>query len=149
MSKEKNGRVGCAGLSTDELRDYILELNGRFQIHRAFLKLAPMPGMIKDCLGRIVYMNGKAEELLGATFADLFGNTLAKFIPKSQHARSSKQDGQVLRTSEPGVFLNQFIQAEGKIIWYTVLKFAFTDDNGEKFIGWMAVDSGHSASLDL
>lgn len=95
--------------------------------------------MIKDYLGRVVYMNRPAEELFGCKLPVMFGRTLVDHQIKNEPARTSKQDGQVLRSKEPGVFVNQFIDLNERVVRYTCLKFPFHDDNGEMFIGWLAV----------
>jgi PAS domain-containing protein len=132
----------AADCTVDELRAYIYDLNGRFQIHRAFFKLAPMPAMIKDSLGRVVFMNKLAEELFGFKMPVMFGKTLVDHQIKSEVERTGKQDGQVLRSKAAGVFLNQFIDLEDRVVRYSCLKFPIFAENGDTFIGWMAVKSG-------
>ncbi len=134
------GPKKCIDLSNEELRDYLITTNGHFQTVRSFLRLLRTPGMIKDSIGRVLYMNAEAEKLFGVSLKAYLGKTMVDFAP-SLHMNSEmgRQDGKVLRTRSAQVFFNKFLDLEDRVWRYTVIKFPFDNDDEDTFLGWIAL----------
>ncbi len=129
-------------MSVDELREAILKINGRFQIMRSFMAIVPIPAIIKDSSGRVLYMNPLAELMFDTTVAKAFGEDTSHFHTDDEAVGVATHEKKVLHSKKPHVFLNVYLR-RGKRERYTALSFLFTDDDDNFYLGWLAVPQSH------
>lgn len=121
------------------------ESEERFQ---AFMDNSPAVAFIKDDTGEFVYWNERAPlsaQLLGGRSWQ--GKTAFDLWPESA-CMASRHDQQVLQQSMPIVHHEPVLLEDGTRREWIVYKFPFTDRDGRRFIGGMAIDDTARAEAE-
>src|SRR5919108_2656045 len=125
----------------DELAEELAQRNGTLQSIMSFMSVAPLPAFLKDANGRVLFINGRGEELFGMSADDMRGKTFPEIfrIERPEMIRGIKvQDRKVLTSPTPLVFIEHFLPERGAVRFSTI-KFRLALEFGDEIIGAFAV----------
>lgn len=101
---------------------------------------SPAAAFMKDDQGRYVYFSERMTAMFYAPLADLKGKTDFDWLPEYMAAEIWENDQQVLSTGKPLELIQAIPGLDGKLLYWLVFKFPFTNAAGKKFVGGVAVD---------
>lgn len=105
-----------------------------------FLENSPAVIYITDENGRYLYANPAALAYTGATTAELIGRTVYDMFP-TEVATELEQTGRQILAQDKQTAVNEVhYQRNGQTYWFQDIKFPFTDANGNRLLGGIAVD---------
>lgn len=126
------------------------ELNDTRQLFSLFINNSPTIIYMKDASGRFVFANEKFERSFDVRGSDIIGKTNLSVLSEEISERVRKTDEFVLKTGQPTQTV-EIIPASGKIRHWLSYKFLIKNQNGEKFIGGVAIDitERHEMEIEL
>lgn len=138
---DDSGRYFVAGMGVDigernRLQQQLRESEARFQ---AFLDHSPTVTWMKDEQGRYLYVSQSCKEFLGITGDDWRGKTDFDFFPREFAARARELDLEVLSGGGSSEVEGP-AAGIGEPRHWLLVRFAFTDYSGRRFIGGVATD---------
>lgn len=131
--------TGIARDVTDRKR-LELELSKERQRARAFLHNSAVVAWMKDAEGRYVFLSDNFEKRFRARLDEWKGKTDLELWPPDIAAQFREHDRQVLRSQRPLEGIEKAVEADGSISSWLVSKFPFEDQDGNRYIGGIAVD---------
>ena len=138
---DEGGNYFVAGMGVDigernRLQQQLRESEARFQ---AFLDHSPTVTWMKDEDGRYLYVSQSCKEFLGITGDDWRGKTDFDFFPKDFAERARELDLEVLNSGGSSEVEGP-AAGTGEPRHWLLVRFAFTDYSGHRFIGGVATD---------
>ena len=138
---DESGNYFVAGIGVDigernRLQQLLRESEARFQ---AFLDHSPTVTWMKDEAGRYLYVSQSCREFLGITDDSWRGKTDFDFFPREFAERARELDLEVLSNGGPSEVEGPSAGIGEPRHWLLV-RFAFTDHAGHRFIGGVATD---------
>jgi len=116
------------------------EFQDRLRQLQAFMNNSPAAAFMKDDGGRYVYFSERMASMFYAPLSDLEGKTDFDWLPEYLASQIWTSDQLVLSTGEPLELIQTVPAADGKLLYWLVFKFPFTNARGQKFVGGVAVD---------
>lgn len=116
------------------------ELRDRLRQLEAFMAHSPAAAYMKDEKGRYVYSSERMASMFYAPLSDLEGKTDFDWLPEYLAAQIWQSDQEVLHSGRSSELVQTVPTADGKLLYWLVFKFPFTNARGEKFVGAVAVD---------
>jgi PAS domain S-box-containing protein len=113
------------------------ESESRFQ---AFMDNSPAAAFMKDAEGRYVYGNRTEARALGTSLEGFRGKTDFDLFWYDIAQRLRENDARVLATGRPIEITETAPTADRSSSRWLVLKFPFTDAQGRRYVGGMAID---------
>ena len=101
---------------------------------------APVVAFMKDASGRYVYANERMESMFQIPFEKLKGETDFFYLPEDVANTLRENDRDVIESGRTVELLETVPTPNGAAKHWMVIKFPFTDRDGEKFVGGVAVD---------
>ncbi len=140
-------------LAADEIADAIANADdSNFRMILSFITMLPVPGIVKDRTGRVLYMNRRAEsafniqsrQACGLQVSDILQICDRHLINKLRH-----QDHDVIAANTAMAFFDVATDTDGrprsKAARYAVLKFPFCDWEGDVLIGALMLRTSEAA----
>ena len=112
-------------------------VNERFQ---AFMGNTPAIAWAKDQRGRYVYLNQTFEVQFGVLLGEWFGKTDAEVWPPEAAQQYIESDKKVLATGMPVETIETIVTATGPKRQWLCIKFPFTDEHGNQYLGGIGLD---------
>ena len=116
------------------------ELRDRLRQLEAFMAHSPAAACMKDEKGRYVYSNERMASMFYAPLSDLEGKTDFDWLPEYLASQIWQSDQAVLLSGKPSELVQTVPTTDGKLLYWLMFKFPFTNARGEKFVGAVAVD---------
>ncbi|WP_088893701.1 PAS domain-containing protein [Leptolyngbya ohadii] len=116
------------------------QLREREALFHAFMNHSPAIAFMKDDAGRIVYANQRLERLFQITAEELIGKTDFDLLPEPIAQQLRANDLLMLESGSPIEFIEVIPSTDGSIAHWLTLRFPFTDSQGNRFVGGVAVD---------
>ncbi len=104
------------------------------------MKHSPVVAFMKDARGRYVYANERMESMFQISFEKLKGETDFSFMPEDAANAVRENDRLVVESQQTIELLETIPTPDGATRHWMVIKFPFTDREGENFVGGVAVD---------
>lgn len=122
-----------------QARDYqeLLESEGRL---RAFMDYGPALAFMKDDQFRYVYMNPIMERTFQVALADIQGKADFDWLPESTARTVRENDLKVLESGQAVETFETVATPDGTLRHWMVVKFPFTQPDGRRFVGGVALD---------
>lgn len=119
---------------TEDISEEIVARNGGFQVMLSFMRMAPMPAIVTDCLGRVLFMNPLAENYVKARVWESRGKFLNELIhlSASDAAIADRHRDSVLGGGGAMVTMETYRTGSQRI---TVCTFPFRDNSNEMLAG--------------
>ena len=108
--------------------------------YRAFMNNIPAVALIKDAMGRILYINEPMERIYKIKIADVQGKTLADWIPEENARRIRVHDEEVLSTKRLIQTEEVIPTPDGVLHHWLAFRFPIEEPSGELLVGTVAVD---------
>jgi diguanylate cyclase (GGDEF)-like protein/PAS domain S-box-containing protein len=124
---------------TNDERPY-RELVASAERLQAFMRHSPALVFMKDSEGRYVYVNSRLEETFGIRLADIEGKIDADWLPEAVAQTARQNDLLVLENGEAIETIETIPTPNGEERHWMVLKFPFTQVDGQRFVGGVAID---------
>ena len=123
----------------DSPRDYreLLESEGRL---RAFMDHGPVLAFMKDDQLRYVYVNPVMERTFSVALSDIQGKADFDWLPPSAARTVRDNDLKVLASGGAVETLESLPTPDGAMRHWMVIKFPFTQPDGRRFVGGVALD---------
>ncbi len=118
----------------------IEDLQDRLRQLQAFMDHSPAAAFMKDESGRYVYATERMSQMFYAPLSGLEGKTDFDWLPEYLATQIWQSDQEVLHTGKSTELVQTVPAADGKLLYWLVFKFPFTNARGEKFVGGVAVD---------
>lgn len=106
----------------------------------AFMSHSPVVAFMKDASGCYVYANERMESMFQISFDRLKGETDFSWLPEHVANKVRENDCFVIDSGQTVELLETVPTPDGAAKHWMVIKFPFTDREGEKFVGGVAVD---------
>lgn len=119
--------------SNQDLQDSLRQM-------QAFMNNSPAAAFMKDEQGRYVYFSERMASMFYAPLSDLEGKTDFDWLPEYLATQIWTSDQLVLSTGKPLELIQTVPAADGRLLYWLVFKFPFTNASGQKFVGGVAVD---------
>lgn len=116
---------------------------GRLEIQRrftAFMDHSPALAFMKDAAGRLLYVNKAWTQVFRMSAEEVHGKSDFDLWPKSTARRLRTTDEALLRENRPQQALEQVPVPGSSSHDWLIVKFPFTNHEGEQLIGGTAVD---------
>lgn len=110
------------------------------ELFQAFMSHSPVVAFMKDEQGRYVYVNQCWEDLFSLKIEEIQGKTDFDWMDGETARQFQENDRMVLASGRAVELLETIPLPNGELSFWTVLKFPFTNANGQKFIGSAAID---------
>jgi diguanylate cyclase (GGDEF)-like protein/PAS domain S-box-containing protein len=138
--REESGEVLVGGLGVDvgERNRLERELRASESRFQAFLDNNPGLSWMKDEEGRYLYTSASYLRMLG--LEDVRGKTDFDFLPERFAARMREIQRKVLETGEVQVAEGPAYDLKVSDRYWTLTMFPFTDIEGRRFVGGVAID---------
>jgi diguanylate cyclase (GGDEF)-like protein/PAS domain S-box-containing protein len=111
---------------------------GRREIQRrftAFMDTSPAASFMKDAAGRLLYVNRAWSLLFGRKPEESYGKTDFELWPEQTATQLRETDQSLLAEDQPRQLVETIQNRE-----YLVVKFPFSNERGERFVGGTAID---------
>jgi PAS domain S-box-containing protein len=108
--------------------------------YRAFMDNIPAIALIKDRVGRILYINEPMSKIYNIKFDDIRGKTLADWIPVEIATQIRLHDQEVLSTRRVMQFEEVVPTPDGTLHHWLAFRFPLEEPDGELLVGMVAVD---------
>lgn len=117
--------------------DRLRESENRF---RTFMDSSPTVAYMKDEKGHYHFINQMMTDLYHVTTESLRGKTDFDWLPEEIAAELKVNDAKVLKSGETIKTIEIVPLADGDPHYWLTLKFPFTNNEGRRFVGGVAVD---------
>lgn len=113
-----------------------------------FINASPFVTYMKDAKGRYVYSNQKLKDMFSMTMTDLENKTDFEWLPPEIAEKVWENDQSVINLQKTLEVVENVPTPDGVSRFWMVIKFPFTNHNGEKFVGGVAVDITAQKSIE-
>lgn len=105
----------------------------------AFMEKTPILAFIKDVSGKFVYINPTFERVFDITLEEIIGKTVFDYWPLEVAQKVDAHDATIYDSDQQVEAYEDVPTKDGMRHWFSV-KFAFTNAEGERFMGATAID---------
>ncbi len=127
---EAHSQTPCSGFDPQRSLDTLL----------AFIDHSPAVAFLKNADGQMLYVNRVFEETFQQPAIQFLGKRDAELWPAEIAAQLHAHDLQVLTTGQPLQVIEHVPTPDGRLRTWLSFKFRVTAEQGEHYIGGMAVD---------
>jgi diguanylate cyclase (GGDEF)-like protein/PAS domain S-box-containing protein len=126
-----------AGKKMNETLEALRDSERRFH---AFMDTSPVVAYMKDESGRYVYVNQSFRRLFRANDPDLIGKSDQELLPEEIAKKLRDSDRSVLADNRSAELMEQIPSEKGDMRHWLAVKFPFTSQSGQKFLGGTSID---------
>lgn len=126
-----------AGKKMNDTLEALRDSERRFH---AFMDTSPVVAYMKDETGKYVYVNQSFRRLFRATDPELIGKTDQELMPEDVAKRLRETDRSVLADNRSAELMEQVPGEKGEMRHWLAVKFPFTSQSGQKFLGGTSID---------
>ncbi len=123
-----------------QLQETQRELAAQKAKFEAFIENSPCVIFMKDEQGRNVFMNRRGEEVFGFRRGEAFGKRDVDWMDAEMARLSMENDRKVFATGRVIDEIEEVLTHDGSIAHWLVVKFPFTDPDGRRLLGGVALD---------
>jgi diguanylate cyclase (GGDEF)-like protein/PAS domain S-box-containing protein len=126
-----------AGKKMNETLEALRDSERRFH---AFMDTSPVVAYMKDEAGKYVYVNQSFRRLFRADAQNLIGKTDQELLPEEVAKKLRESDRGVLADNRSAELMEQIPGEKGDMRHWLAVKFPFTSQSGQKFLGGTSID---------
>ncbi len=126
-----------AGKKMNDTLEALRDSERRFH---AFMDTSPVVAYMKDEAGKYVYVNQSFRRLFRANASELIGKTDHELLPEEVAKKLRESDRGVLADNRSAEFTEQVPGEKGDMRHWLAVKFPFTSQSGQKFLGGTSID---------
>jgi len=130
-----------ADVDIEKLAAQVVERDGKFHIMVAFMGAVPMPAVVMDKTGRLIYMNKLAEEHWKVRTKNVIGQPWPTILRLNDRdtTRVVQQSKEVLAGNHARVYVGWHNEGTNLAHMQSVLHLPFHDDDGDVLLGLLVL----------